>query len=61
MKALQAATEDEVKKVLAEFDQYTSCTGEQMDPEARVVLARAAEEDTTFFSFWKGGVRAEAY
>jgi len=62
VKAFQAAAQEFVKKVIANFDDYEFYTGETMDPEAMVVLKVYKEDGIIpYFLFWKAGVKEEKY
>lgn len=49
-----------VKKVLENFSQYDFYTGENMNPEAMVVLYEE-KDGKTYMIYWKDGLRAEKY
>eukprot|EP00995_Heteronema_vittatum_P007283 NODE_2426_length_788_cov_944.763194_g1689_i0.p1 GENE.NODE_2426_length_788_cov_944.763194_g1689_i0~~NODE_2426_length_788_cov_944.763194_g1689_i0.p1 ORF type:complete len:169 (+),score=69.47 NODE_2426_length_788_cov_944.763194_g1689_i0:79-585(+) len=58
--AFQAGAQTFVKKVLAEFDEYTFYMGESMDPESGIILCRFGEDGMTQkFYFFKDGLAEE--
>eukprot|EP00906_Rhabdomonas_costata_P034362 RCo048357 len=58
--AFQAGATAFVKKVLAEFDEYTFYQGESMDPESMTILCRFSEDGMSQkFYFWKDGMKEE--
>ncbi|MFJ9697026.1 translationally-controlled tumor protein [Kitasatospora sp. NPDC101183] len=60
--AWQQQAQEWVKAVLADFDSYRFFTGEQMDPEAMVVLLKLGEDGKTpFLYFIRDGLRVETY
>lgn len=50
-----------VKKILENFSKYDFYTGENMNPEAMVVLYETSADGKTFMIYWKDGLRAEKY
>ncbi len=60
--ALQQQAKEWVTKVLADFDSYQFLTGENMDPEAMVVLLKTGEDGKTPFLYYiRHGLKAEVY
>jgi len=60
--AFQKSAQEFVKRIIAKFDDFEFFTGEQMDPEAMVLLKFYKEDGVVpYFYLWKDGVREEKY
>jgi len=58
--AFQAKVQPFIKKIIGQFDEYTFYTGENMDPEAMIVLSYYKESETApRFLFFKDGLLEE--
>jgi hypothetical protein len=56
----QKSAAEQVKKIIAEFDDYVFYTGESMDSEAMIVFCKySADGLTPTFYFWKDGLKEE--
>jgi len=60
IEGFQKSAAEQVKKILAEFDDFTFYTGESMDQEAMIIPCKySADGLTPTFYFWKDGLKEE--
>lgn len=62
VKAFQASAQEFVKTILGKFDDYEFYTGENMDPEAMVLIKFYKEDGIIpYFYIWKDGAKEVKY
>lgn len=60
--SFQKEAQEFVKKIIGKFDEFEFYTGENMDPEAMVLLKFYSEDGITpYFYLWKDGLKEEKY